>query len=256
MIKFDRRLAVSQLECDQADMMDNSVPILASGLRIGDLESMDIYGESSSSDISPDIPFTSKEVQDAVMEYLSENTGVVRKLARGINEQVLSSISGPVCFDVVHAARESVNFNIFLGAISKGYLVSDNFINEISATLKIAYVPEKKVQSVHFKRTAQTRIYRAQPAIEYFNAETIKEVSAYVGQGMPNLYEFLSTECRTDLGDGHVAERSILDADDMTLAKALSNSQGGIKRLKDAGCDSTRLKNLSILAKALRDSNV
>jgi hypothetical protein len=261
---FNTEIAKQQIDLSlegiDAPLLDNPDPEFdeSLGLDLSSLTDSDLYNPEADEFEEAEVSVPSLE-QD-IIRFLSENPSCVTALHKN-PEAALEFISEQLDLDgVIELYRSNPDFNVFINAIAQGFLVSDNFVKVIPNTVKIFFITSELLESIHLRNLANINMYKSTPAIFDFKPESINALGSVYKQHQgtyKSLYNYLQAYCYKPVV-GEKNSISVLDFDDMTIAKSIVKSSKGItaglNKLKAAGCDQSRLNRLTVLAKALRDS--
>ncbi len=238
------------------ELLDSDAEIALGNLDLGDLD-LEYVAPVESTPVT----LSTKQKCDAIVRKLSTKPDLLTHLNKGVTEAKLTMLSHSVGFDVKADYESDDTFNMFINALAQGYISGDNFRDVVPNGIKIHFVPEDKMDSIHLHKSGDCLLYKSTPAITEFNQEAINTLSSVFRgrlESFGSLYKALQDACYKPLASAAPSDAtSILAWDNLTLAKKIAGSRDparSVEIIQRAGCSTARLNKIKILAKSIKDN--
>lgn len=245
--------------CDSEEFMQNDLGFNSNGFDFDHL-----LGEEVSQVDSSRESYSEEEnnLIDDISQAFSKQPKLLSLLSKGINKHSLSMLACELPYDVdlekeVHANK---TVSDFLKFSAMGMVISNGYEKTIASPIKVFYVQSGLGDNLNLRTIHASLYWKTYPAVKAFNEKTINALSCHyeaLDTTGTKLYSYMAENCDVKMEEPLKEERFPIESySDEQIAKVLSkksNVQAGLDKLKATGLDTNRLRNVSILVKAMKD---
>lgn len=203
---------------------------------------------------------------DETNKVFSSNPSMLKMLAKDFSVKNMRMIESAMQYpvDLVSAYASDEDFKAYLKFAIKGFVVGKGYETVIPNTVKLFLIDSDNEDNLNIRSFQSSLMWKSFPAIKSMDKEAINAqikffpTHATIGK---ELFAIMEEECsEIEMENlGTESKVNIAMYDNHTLATALSKKADftlGTKNLLKAGLGEERVKTISILAKAIKDSRI